>query len=379
MAVASGSQAGSGASRAGGRFYDGVHPLTHAVTASVSSSELTIVFPAAGQPVRWALADIEVASDPWHEPHALLVNPKFPGTRLAIDDAGFRVTLSGLGRHLTRAAPRKARVLPVLAGLLAGLALTVGALAYAVEEAPDLVAPFVPFALERQMGAAVVDAIRGDAPACERREGQAALDRMMTRLVAVSDYPHPLKVQVMDMRSGPGGRGKRVVNAFAVPGGQMVLMMGLIEDAADPDELAGVMAHELGHVIHRHSVKALLRAYGFGVLTRLLTGGFSGDVATLSDLGGVLLALRHGRDAEREADATALQLLDGASMRADGLSRFFEKLLTMQKGDDAAEKMGVFSTHPPTRERIDATRREKATGQPAMTAAEWKALKAICD
>jgi predicted Zn-dependent protease len=135
-------------------------------------------------------------------------------------------------------------------------------------------------------------------------------------------------------------------------------------------------------------MKALLRAYGFDMLLKLVTGGYSSDVQTLGGAGSVLLALSHSREAEREADRTALELMDKLGMRADGLSTFFEKLLEMQNKDkggdtrgkgprDAAEEAGILSTHPPTRERIEATKRPP-TGAPPLTAREWQGLRTIC-
>lgn len=366
----------------GARFYDGRHPTAYEVALRASSAEVVAMLGDGRIVARWPVSEIEVVSDPWHEPHALMVCPRQPGARLAVEDPGYREALAVLAPNMNRAAPRRARVTPVLGALLAALVITVGVMAVLIEKAPDAIAPYVPHAMERRIGAAVVTAMQGDATVCEKEEGIAALQRLVDRFQIASGYPHKVKVSVFDMYEetlvSGRERKRRVVNAFAAPGGHMVVMSGLLERADGPEELAGVMAHEMGHIVHRHSVKALLRAYGFGLVTKLLVGGFSADVGSVADAGGLLLALRHSREAEREADRTGLQLLDATGMRADGLARFFGKILDEQGGKDGAQQMGVFSTHPPTNERIEATKRPP-TGAPPMSAREWQALRTVCD
>lgn len=366
----------------GARFYDGLHPTAHEVALRASSAEVVAMLADGRIVARWPVPEIEVVSDPWHEPHALMVCPRQPGARLAVEDLAYREALAVLGANMSRAAPRRSRVTPVLGALVAALVVTIGGLALLVEKAPDAVAPFVPHAMERRIGAAVVTAMQGDSQTCEKADGVAALQRLVDRFQVASGYEQKVSVRIIDMyeTTTVGGRERknRVVNAFAAPGGHMVVMSGLIERADGPEELAGVLAHEMGHIVHRHSVKALLRAYGFGLITKLVVGGFSSDVGTVADAGGLLFALRHSREAEREADRTALELLDATGMRADGLARFFGRLLDEQGGKDGAQQMGVFSTHPPTKERIETTKRP-ATGAPAMTAREWQALRAVCD
>ncbi|MCW5748795.1 MAG: M48 family metallopeptidase [Alphaproteobacteria bacterium] len=368
------------------RFYDGVRPVAWPVQVRATPAELVASLADGRVVLRWPTAEIEVASDAEHEPHALLVCARNPGTRLAIEDDALRQSLAELGGNLSRAANRRPRIAPALGGVVAARAVTIGAMAFAAEMLPNVVAPFVPHAWQRPLGDSVVASMTGDMPKCTGIEGQQALQKLIDRLQQVSTYERRIDVTVVQ---------NPVVNAFAVPGGRLIVFSGLIDKASGPEEVAGVLAHEVGHVVHHHSMKGLLRAYGFDMLMKLVTGGYSSDVQTLGGAGGVLLALRHSREAEREADHTALELMDKLGMRADGLSTFFGKLLEMQnkppQGDkdkqppadptgkprDAAEEMGILSTHPPTLERLEATKRP-ATGAPAMTEREWKALRTIC-
>ena len=168
----------------------------------------------------------------------------------------------------------------------------------------------------------------------------------------------------------------REINAFALPGGPMFVNRGMLEAAHTEGEVAGVMAHEIGHVVHYHPMKGLARQYGIDLLVKLVSGGYSDVVGTLASGGNVLLALRNGRAFERDADATGVALLDKLEVRADGIASFFEQMMAKQPADAATDR-GIWSSHPPTAERIAATRRP-ATGRPAFTDAEWKAIRNVC-
>jgi Zn-dependent protease with chaperone function len=165
------------------------------------------------------------------------------------------------------------------------------------------------------------------------------------------------------------------VNAFTLPGGILVFYSDLIDRARNGNEVAGVLAHEMGHVVHYHAIQGLARQFGIDQLLKAMTGGFS-DLGTVGQGGTLLLALRNGRGFERDADATGVGLLEKLGLRADGVASFFERMLENQPGDMAAA-IGIWSSHPPTRERIEATRRP-ATGKPAFSDAEWAALRAAC-
>jgi beta-barrel assembly-enhancing protease len=156
----------------------------------------------------------------------------------------------------------------------------------------------------------------------------------------------------------------------------MIMYSDLIRDASDSEEVAGVVAHEIGHTVNYHPIKGLARQFGLELLLQQLTGGYS-ETGTLGSGGGLLLALRNGRGFEREADATGIRLLEKLGLRADGMSRFFQKLLDHQPADPA-KALGIWSDHPPTSERIAATRRT-AAGKPAFTPQQWLALREVCD
>ena len=149
------------------------------------------------------------------------------------------------------------------------------------------------------------------------------------------------------------------VNAFALPGGYLYINRGLISLVETESELAGVIAHEIGHVVGRHGAKSLSRQFGLEVITRLISGANPGGirqlVSRLASIGNLLGMFHYSREAEREADALAVENLVDAGYDPDGIAVFFEKLLEMKDREPGSLTL-LFSTHPPSRERIENTR-----------------------
>jgi beta-barrel assembly-enhancing protease len=149
------------------------------------------------------------------------------------------------------------------------------------------------------------------------------------------------------------------VNAFAIPGGHVYVNRGLIERAGNVSELAGVLAHEVAHVAHRHGIEQWQRAQqantGLAVLYGVLLGrNPSGIEQAGIQVGGAAVFAGYGRDAEREADNSAIGYLTAAGIHPQGLVTMFERLLAeRQRNPSAVEQW--FSTHPTTQERIDNT------------------------
>ena len=151
-----------------------------------------------------------------------------------------------------------------------------------------------------------------------------------------------------------------VVNAFAVPGGYLYVNIGLIRAAANESELAGVIGHEIGHVVGKHGVKQMTRQLGLAAVAQLALGEDQSKlkqmVANLATNG---VLMKYSRDAEREADIYAVQEMYDASIDPEGMATFFEKLLILQKSKPSKLQQ-LFSTHPPTAERIAAVRSQIA-------------------
>lgn len=138
-------------------------------------------------------------------------------------------------------------------------------------------------------------------------------------------------------------------NAFALPGGHIVINAGLIDMADTPEEVAGVIAHEAGHAVHRHGMQSLLSRAGTAAIISLVIGDMDGLGSILIDGGGFLLNQKYSRNFEREADDKAWQYMTTAQVNPAGLATFFEKLQELQ---GSATPPAILSTHPNTDERL---------------------------
>ncbi|MFW2349694.1 M48 family metallopeptidase [Qipengyuania sp.] len=228
--------------------------------------------------------------------------------------------------------------------------------------APTWLGPRIPESWERNIGQAMIGDFGGRL--CETHAGTAALDK----LVAEVD---PGKVKV---RAGVANMG--MINAVALPGGQVLLFDGLIQQAESPEELAGVLAHEVGHVRERHVMTALLRQFGLSILLAGTDSRVTNSVFGLASMG-------YSREAEREADDYARSRMAESDISPLGAAGFFERVAEETGEDeDAPALVGWIASHPSSVERAKAYRaaaRKGETYPPVLTEKEFAALKSMCD
>jgi Zn-dependent protease with chaperone function len=192
-------------------------------------------------------------------------------------------------------------------------------------------------------------------PGIEQQLGESVLAQTRAQSKMVESGPAFDAVQAIGQRLARPGESLRFyvaerpeVNAFAAPGGVVVVFTGLLRTADSAEEVAGVLAHEIAHVELRHSLRQLVKVAGL----RVLFSAVLGDYGQLAGWGAQLTELKFSRDAEREADARGLARLVEARIDPQGLPRFFTKL---EKTEGAAASLpAVLSTHPATRERLEA-------------------------
>jgi beta-barrel assembly-enhancing protease len=151
----------------------------------------------------------------------------------------------------------------------------------------------------------------------------------------------------------------REVNAFAVPGGFIYVNRGLVERTQNLSQFAGVLGHEIGHIVRRHSVQQMQKAQGANVgimLGCVLTSICGSDLGRAAiEVGGTAAFAKFSRDDEREADAVAIQYLAQARIHPRGVPEMFDILLAeAQRSPSTVE--GWFSTHPGAEERAQRTR-----------------------
>ena len=172
------------------------------------------------------------------------------------------------------------------------------------------------------------------------------------------------------------------VNAFALPGGYLVFNRGLLEKARAPEEIQGVLAHEVAHVLKRHSLVQMAQNIGLKVAVRALLGNENPYLDYLVRNGSQLLSLKFTRDHERAADDLGWELLQNAQINPQGMVNFFAGLKSEM---DAKGKRGFgleasfLSTHPTPQERIDRLEQKKTAlgrGEFRSFEGEFKDLRA---
>lgn len=203
---------------------------------------------------------------------------------------------------------------------------------------------------------------------CRNPKGEAALNRLASRLMDGQDLQYAISFSVLN---------HEMVNAFAAPGGQIVVLRGLLDKSDNADEVAAVLAHEIGHVEARDPTRLMLRAAGSAGIVSIVLGDVSGG-SVIGIIGDQLLQSSYTRKAEAAADAFALEMLQDAGINSAAFAGFFDKLAGLEKGFAPPEYL---SSHPSSEARAQRAR-DHAAGQkvttPALTDAEWKALKGIC-
>tara|TARA_B100001250_G_scaffold397744_1_gene405169 strand:- start:83 stop:883 length:801 start_codon:yes stop_codon:yes gene_type:complete len=142
------------------------------------------------------------------------------------------------------------------------------------------------------------------------------------------------------------------INAFAIPGGYCYVNLGLIQLADTESELAGVIAHEVGHVVGKHGMEQMSKQTGLGFISQIFLGpntGFTEQIIANMISNGLLL--KYGRGAELEADKLAIEEMHAAGINPVGVINFFEKLAEKEKVNNS-DVARLMSTHPPTNDRI---------------------------
>jgi Zn-dependent protease with chaperone function len=295
---------------------------------------------------------------------------------LLVSDAAFltalQTLLPRLGSRVHDSSHRGMRVaLTVLAGLVA-LGLVVILYSWGIPALAAMVAPRVPVSWEEQFGRAVVEQLAPPGRRCNDPDLQQRLDDIVAALTAAAPRsPYTFRVIVADDSD---------LNAFAAPGGYIVVLRGLLEKTDSAEELAGVLAHEVQHIVHHHTTRALFQHVSTGLLIAALTGDASGLAAFGLDSARTLGLLQYSRSHEAEADADGMRMVLAAGIDPAGMIAFYE--LLNKEGPHLPNVLQYASSHPSTTERIDRLK-ALAAHPPAhpMTLVqpeEWLTLRNAC-
>jgi beta-barrel assembly-enhancing protease len=353
-------------------YFDGKSARDRHVT--VTEDGTTLKFSGSETPeVVWTIAGLHPVDPPSPGQPYRLTHDENPGARLIIRNENFVRNIVGKAPHL-KGGYSKRDISHLFGWIIGGLA-TVAALSYIVITLlPDMVANSLPDSWRNRVGHEIENSVVENAKACSGKPGEDAIGAMIASLAEGSPDLPPIAVHVYDIP---------VLNAFAVTGGNIIITKELIDKAGGPDEVAGVLAHEIGHVAHKHPEAQLVRIAGMQVLASVFTGSNGGDMAT--SVAGLAALLSYSRKAEGEADAYARETLTKAAIDPMGLKRFFEVIIKLEgekkeSSGTLAALGNLFATHPGTEDRIKEIQPLPAgvIAKPSLTEEQWQALRKIC-
>jgi predicted Zn-dependent protease len=168
---------------------------------------------------------------------------------------------------------------------------------------------------------------------------------------------------------------KDEINAFALPDGHLVVYSGLILNVDSPEELSGVLSHEIAHIELNHVMKKLVKEVGLSVLISMTTG--NGGSKTIHETAKMLSGSAYDRQLEREADNKAVDYLSGANIDPEALADFLYKL--SDDGDEVSNYLSWISTHPDSKERakeiIEISKNRDRNNRPVLSSKTWNELK----
>lgn len=321
-----------------GRYFDGQQSSAIVVNVQIGQNQLTITYTDNNHElvtIQWpkeAIQQVSLAAN-----HiALKYVSGYPYQQLEISDTdGITAYQQWKGGSMMQGILQKRSMAGVLL-LLGGIFGSMAAFYFwGVPWLADRIAQQIPVSYETELGKSIASELLTSEKVDSTKS--IAINRFFKHLQLKTDYP----VQITVVNSA-------TVNAFALPGGQIIVYDSILATMQSPEELAALLYHEFGHVELKHATRNIFRSLSGYLFISALFGDLSGVSALVISNAQELRNLSYSRELESEADAFALQQLRSQKIDANGMIRLFESL---QK----AEKMEVaewMSTHPDLDQRI---------------------------
>ena len=324
-----------------GSFYSSPGAATLLSSVLIFDKNLNIGFRNADETnttLDWNLKDVEVSFD-FSRQSTRLKNIKYPGTELLVEGKDALDFVKEMQAEQNKAWHKKkgvkewGRNFILLSGLLG---LLFFAYLLLVPWMSEKLASKVSVETERQLGDAVYDAMGLSA-----REDTAA-SYLLNEFFAEMDVPSAYRIRISVVND-------TIVNAFALPGGRIVVYSALLKQIQSYPELAALLSHEFTHVNNRHSTKSIFRNLGSKVFLGLLFGRFGTVTSVLVNHADNLKSLKYSRSLEKEADMEGLQILIQRKIDSKGFVSLFNHLRDASTANSLPEFLG---SHPDIDKRI---------------------------
>ncbi|RYU93101.1 M48 family metallopeptidase [Emticicia agri] len=333
-----------------GIYYDGQTSQPHQAHIEVFGNSLSIYYDE--KKVVWAISEIEYGSFSG-KGKTMLQYAVFPHQYLEYtNDSSLAQALSGyLPKHTSGLAGRTKEYNAVLKAALMGIAIfsAIAAVIYFIllPFVASFIASKIPVSTEIALGEKFYESFIGD----------AEIDKEKTKLL--NDFAlkidfetiYPLKFTVVKDNQ---------VNAFALPGGNVVVFSGILDKIKSSEELAALLAHEVTHVKERHSLKGLARSLTGSLLISVIFGDMGSLGSVLASQADDIYQLGFSREMEKEADLEGLQLMYHNQLDPQGMIHLMERLHEEEQKQGSSKMLAYLNSHPMTDDRITYIRENSA-------------------
>lgn len=288
-----------------------------------------------------------------------------------LQETGIPDVVDGLRQYQKRVWAWRSWLLASIAIIVFG---TMGSVGLFLFYGVDLVVATLPYSVDAKLGELAFNSSLEGIPGYQGIETNKYVNDVVQQIVRrltqpLADQPFKFVVKVV---AAPHN------NAFALPGGKIALFTGLLKTAESADEVAGVLAHEIIHVTHRHGLKKIVEQVGTGLLLGAIIGDSSAITEFILKQAKNSVGLKFSRDMERQADTEGFLLLKKAAFHPAGLKSFFKKLQQQQKQNPRS--LEWFSTHPLTENRIANLQRmldQLKNFQPQPIEGDWEKVRQL--
>ncbi len=360
-----------------GSYYDGHSLVPHSVPITVEPTGLTFLVQSS-KTQSWPYSEIQQTQGRYSGEEVRLERGNGISEILVIPNANILLAIHRIGgeeaRHFHHPGTRHKRVYWTIAAALAAFPIIYGIFTWGVPSLAGPITAAIPISWETKLGQFIQQEFTDNEDVCENKELTENIESIMAKLLMpIKDRPYKFELTIID---------SPMVNAMAAPGGYLIVFRGLLQDTQSPEELAGVLAHEVQHVLLRHGMRLIVRHLSMAVIIAALSGDASGMLSYGLQAAQTLQALSYSREAENQADEQGLALLQQASINPEGMMSFFEKL-GHEQDEERTSPLRYFSTHPPTTERRrhleELASEEPKDYQKFSFGKDWETLRNLCE
>lgn len=352
-----------------GFYYDGRTARREPVTITIAPGALSLQTPGGGA-MLWPFEQLRQTQGAHAGEQLRLEFGTNPVESVLVEQPGLAEAIRRASPGVNPTLRGRQKTMRIVSLSLGTVVLGIAAYLWGAPVMAAWLAPMVPAEWESRMGRSSIDRFLVGQKVCDDSLAVADLRAVMDRLLAGAPASTPT-FQLYVVRDSS-------VNAFAAPGGYIVVNSGLLAAAKSPEEVAGVLAHEIQHVLHRHSTRAVIRDVPLRFALATLSGG--SGMETAAGVAASLGSLKYRRSDESESDRDGMAMLRAARVDAGGMAAFMRTLESRR--EFVPRFVSYLSSHPRTAERAaqleGLARQSNYEVTPLLDSAAWSRVQRMC-